>query len=380
MELRDVFEELPTITPDSKLSKAIAVLSRTRAHGVAVVDGRKKFIGVIDDRTLRGIRDDAELTKARAIAEMTMVLDADTATAEDAITYFLNSHSRVLPVMRNGTVAGCITRASVMGLVIGKQVVKGKRMSEYMHAPLVVHEGDSIAQATSHMRENNSYHAIVTGDSGSMSGFLTSYDLATKVVPHYRARFRTDRAPVTEEGVESESVAGIMNPVPKWVRPDAMLEDAARMMSKENITALPVIEGGKPVGMLTSTGLLHCCITEGTEKVVVLGLRADERMLKASIEEAGTAFMKKVGKKLDAEMLAIHIKSKLEGAKRRYAVRARLFTRGRVISAGTPDTTGHRSVWDAHLSVKEVLDELSRQASDHIHGRRPMRKREWDAE
>ena len=380
MELRDVVEELPVVTGDSTLSKAISAMTKTRSHGVAVLDANKKLLGVIDDRTLRGIREDATLTKARAIAEKAMLFDLDGNTAEDAINYFLNSHSRVLPVARNGKLAGCITRASVMGLLLGKQVVKGKRVSQYMDEPIAVLESTSIAQAVSSMRENNAYHAVVVGDSGRMSGFLASYDLAAKVVPHYRARFHQDRAPVTEEGVDSEAVASVMNSVPKWVAPETMLEDAARMMYKENITAVPVVKDGKPVGILTSTGTLHCCLVDAPEQVVVLGLRDDEKMLKESIEEAGGAFMKKLGKKLQADMLAIHVKSKLEGAKRRFAVRARLFSRGRVVSAGTPDTTGHKNAWDAHLSVKEVLEELSRQASDHLHGHKLIRVREWEEE
>jgi CBS domain-containing protein len=379
MELREVIEELPVVSADSKLSRAIAVLSRGHAHGVAVIDDRRNVTGVIDDRTLRGIREDAELTKAKGLAEKTMLFDIDVNTAEDAVNFFLNSHARVLPVLKKKKLAGCITRASVLGLLAGTQAVKGKRVSEYMHPAVIVSEGVSLAQAISRMRENNAYHVIVIGDSGRMAGFLTSYDIAVNVVPHYRTQFRTDRGPVTMEGVDSESVTSVMNSLPKQIRSDATLEEAARLMRAENVTALPVIENGKPVGLLTATGVLHCCLKDEPESVVVLGLRDDERAFKKSIEETGAEFLKKVGKTVAADMLTIHIKSRQEGAKRRYAVRARLFVKGRVISAGTPDTTGHKSVWDAHLAVKEVLEELSNQAADKYH-RKNKPERHWQGE
>ncbi len=379
MNLDEVIEELPVVSHMSRLSRAIAVMGRSRAHGVAVIDDQKQVIGVIDDRTLRGIREDAELTKARGVAEKTMVFNLEKNTAEDAVNYFLNSHSRVLPVMRGKKLAGCITRASVLGLLEGTQAVKGKKVSEYMHPAVIVSEDDSLAQAISRMRENNAYHVIVEGDSGRISGFLSSFDLAVKVVPHYRERFRPDRAPVIEEGIESEKVRAIMNTMPKLAKPDSSLADAARLMRGENVTALPVVENGRGGGRLTATRGVPCCPEDEPEKVVVLGLRDDERAIRKSIEETGAAFLEKQGHRLQADMLSIHIKSKQEGAKRRYAVRARLFVKGRVISAGTPDTTGHKNVWDAHLSVKEVLEELSRQASDHYH-RKAKPERRWQGE
>lgn len=365
--MKDVIQEIPVANAETKLSKIISLISSSKAHGVAVVDASEKLVGVIDDRTLRGFSEDAELTKARRVAEKKMVFEEASNSAEHAIEFFLNSHSRVLPITKNGVPRGCITRSGVLKLLLGKQVIKNKRVGEFMHSPITARGGEEIAQAVARMRAANAYHLLVVDESGRLSGIVSDYDIACKVVPHYKEKFREDRAPTLEQGVEKESVSSIMTAVVDYVSPQTLLEDAAKTMASKNITALPVVEGGKPVGLLTTRGILHCCLVDKPGSVVVLGLREDEKMLRESIAGECEALMEKLARKMRPQLLTLHVKSKQEGTKRRYAVRGRLFVSGRVLSASTPDLPGHRAGWDAHLASKEVLEELSRQASDKIH-------------
>lgn len=359
--------EMPVAKTETKLSKIISLISSSEAHGVGVVDESRKLVGVIDDRTLRGFSEDAELTKARSVAEKTMAFEEANNSPEQAIEFFLNSHSRVLPVVKKGVPRGCITRSGVLKLLLGKQVVKNKRVSEFMHAAVTAREGEEIAQAIARMRAVNAYHLLVVDERGRLAGILSDYDIACKVVPHYRTKFREDRMPTSEQGVEQESVSSIMTAVVDGVSPQTPLEEAAKTMASKNITALAVVEGGKPVGLLTARGILHCCLVDKPGNVVVLGLRPDEKMLRESIAGECDALMEKLERKMRPQLLTLHVKSKQEGAKRRYAVHGRLFVSGRVLSASTPDVHSHRAAWDAHLAAKEVLEELSRQASDKVH-------------
>ncbi len=367
MELKDVIEEIPVATEDTKVSKVISLLGRSRTHGVAIVDGRHALVGVIDDRTLRGFREDAELTKARSVAETPMGFELAKHSAEDAIGFFLNSHFRLLPVVKNGVPTGCITRSGVLRLLLGKQVVKDKRAGEFMREAVTVTEGDSIAQAVAKMRDFNTYHVIVVDGKGRATGIVSDFDVACKLVPHYKGKFRKGDVDVVESNVEQESISSIMNPIASPISSETPLETAAKLMADGNFTALAVLDDQIPVGLLSARGVLHCCLVEQPGNVVVLGLRPDEKAMQESILGECNALMGKLNLKLRPQLLTLHVKSSQLGAKRRYAVRGRLFISGRVISASTPDTDVHKNAWNAHLACKEVLEELSRQASDHIH-------------
>ncbi|HEY6419415.1 MAG TPA: CBS domain-containing protein [Candidatus Binataceae bacterium] len=55
---------------------------------------------------------------------------------------------------------------------------------------------------------------------------------------------------------ESTRVSAAMKPDPITIAPDARVADAARLLIEHKIGGLPVVQGGKLVGIITSTDLL----------------------------------------------------------------------------------------------------------------------------
>jgi CBS domain-containing protein len=85
---------------------------------------------------------------------------------------------------------------------------------------------------------------LIVVDSGRVVGILTERDILKRIV---------------DEGKKPEetTVEDIMSKPPITISPDADLETAIKVMFKNKIKKLPVVENGKLVGIVTFTDLVR---------------------------------------------------------------------------------------------------------------------------
>ena len=60
------------------------------------------------------------------------------------------------------------------------------------------------------------------------------------------------------------NIRDIMTPNPRTVSPDDSIESAARIMRDEDTGAVPVVQDGRPVGMLTDRDIVIRVVAEGS--------------------------------------------------------------------------------------------------------------------
>ena len=116
------------------------------------------------------------------------------------------------------------------------------RIADLMTAdPATVAPGDTVRDAARIIRDRDiSCLPVVVED--SLAGILTTGDIADRVVA---------------EGLPADTpVSAAMTPDPMTVGPEALGFDALLLMSERRIAHLPVAEGGRLVGILTSTNLV----------------------------------------------------------------------------------------------------------------------------
>ncbi len=108
--------------------------------------------------------------------------------------------------------------------------------------PVAVSPDATVRAAAALIREHDISCLPVTED-GRLVGILTTGDLADRVLA---------------EGLGGETpVRAAMTPDPMTVAPDALAFDALVLMTERRISHLPVAEGGRLVGVLTSTNLVQ---------------------------------------------------------------------------------------------------------------------------
>ena len=113
-----------------------------------------------------------------------------------------------------------------------------QQISEVMtRDPQTVDGGDSVEDAARIMRDADTGAVIVT-DGDSVAGIVTDRDIAVRAVAEGK-----DPSGTKVSEVASDS--------PTTLSPDQSVDDAIQAMRDENIRRIPVVEDGKPVGILS---------------------------------------------------------------------------------------------------------------------------------
>jgi len=58
-------------------------------------------------------------------------------------------------------------------------------------------------------------------------------------------------------------IRDVMTPSPRTVSPDDSIQNAARIMRDEDTGAIPVVENGRPIGMLTDRDIVVRAVADG---------------------------------------------------------------------------------------------------------------------
>jgi acetoin utilization protein AcuB len=113
---------------------------------------------------------------------------------------------------------------------------------------------DPAADALERMRQRRIRHLVVTLNH-EIAGVLSSRDLVSLPL--------SEGAPLVRDLMTSPAVS---------IEPDATLRQAANLLRGRSIGCLPVLEGKKLVGILTTTDLLEL-IGRGAERPIARGKR-----------------------------------------------------------------------------------------------------------
>jgi CBS domain-containing protein len=103
--------------------------------------------------------------------------------------------------------------------------------------PVTVEMNDSIVAAARSMRDGNIGDVVVL-ENGEVRGILTDRDIVVRALAEGRDPART-------------SVADICSRVLTTLSPEDSIADAAAVMRAKAIRRLPIVEGGKPVGIVS---------------------------------------------------------------------------------------------------------------------------------
>lgn len=103
--------------------------------------------------------------------------------------------------------------------------------------PATVNSEDLVSEAARQMRASDSGTVLVMDD-GQLTGIITDRDIAIRVIAE-------DKGPNTpvREAVSDEALI--------TVTPDTQLEQAVDLMRSNAIRRLPVVEGDRPVGIVS---------------------------------------------------------------------------------------------------------------------------------
>lgn len=127
------------------------------------------------------------------------------------------------------------------------------RVGELMaRSPLTIRWDRTIGAAWKLMKERKIRHLPVLDDKDRLVGIVTDRDLRQVVFdPSIQEQLGNLPRALNILTVKEVMTWGVIT-----VQPETQIRAAARIMHSEKIGALPVVQGGKVVGMLTETDVL----------------------------------------------------------------------------------------------------------------------------
>jgi CBS domain-containing protein len=104
--------------------------------------------------------------------------------------------------------------------------------------PTTVRASQTVAEAANNMRQIDAGSIIVLDDSGHVTGIVTDRDIAVRAVAQGR-----DPQTTTVREISSEDLTTLS--------PSDSIEEAVRLMRDRAIRRIPVVESGRPVGIVS---------------------------------------------------------------------------------------------------------------------------------
>jgi CBS domain-containing protein len=109
-------------------------------------------------------------------------------------------------------------------------------------APVCIHGDETIREAAGQMSRENVSSVLIVRDE-RLAGIVTDKDLRQRVLA---------------EGVDtSEPISTVMTADPMFLQSDSGVDAALLMMMQENYHHLPVVEDGRPIGLVTAGDILR---------------------------------------------------------------------------------------------------------------------------
>lgn len=130
-------------------------------------------------------------------------------------------------------------------------------VSSWMTSPVITVTPETSLTEARKIIDENHIRALPVVKEGSLVGIVTR-----------RGLLRLDLSILENESwnvsvdLAEETVGDVMTRKPLTVAPDALLPKAARIMLENKITALPVVENGKMIGILTNSDILRFILAE----------------------------------------------------------------------------------------------------------------------
>ena len=352
-------DEFRTVGPDDRVVDALHIMKETSAQDIPVVDGNE-YIGSVSYGTLLKKKNILLESKVRTVMTGAPSITKDTKIT-DVAELMISSNARQIPVVdKNRKIKGVVSRSALIGVAAEIKAFREIRVWEIMSSAVeTVKENDVLDTALEIMRGLDIRTVPVTDERGHVVGIV-----GMKEIIDHNWR-RKDRQTVGDlSGKINQSsilVETLCATAPKTVMWDDTIGKAAEVMIESCISTLPVVEGGRLVGILTQYDIIEMmasCKEREMMFVQISGLDDGDKENSEAIDRMIQYEMVKVAKVKRPQSLTMHIaKYNEKGDRNKYSINARLILDGGMLAAKEVG-------WDLLRAVEDLLKKLTAMVMD----------------
>ena len=130
-------------------------------------------------------------------------------------------------------------------------------VSEIMTTKVITIEMDDTLGQIQKIFEKHKFHHLLIVEDGELIGIISDRDVLKEISPHVNTISEDSRARQTL----NKKAHQIMSRKPITVEPDTLVDDAASIMLKKNISCLPIVSpSGNIDGILSWKDILKCLL------------------------------------------------------------------------------------------------------------------------
>jgi CBS-domain-containing membrane protein len=271
-------DRVVSVAPGTPLSVAREWLAEGRFTALPVVDERNRLVGIVSAADLVDPRVGPEATVGAVMSRD--VLSAHPDTDVGIIAHRLNTYGgvRVMPIVDHGLLVGIVTRGDLLrshpGGPLGRAVQRALgRRHGYARTVPVAGRGvrtpppDAGAPATARDVMTATGLLTVRGTTPveEAAALLTGARLTALPVVDERDRLVgiVSEADLVRDPLDGRraprprTVAGAMTTGVVTLPPDAAVSELTRLMSDHGLRVVPIVEGGRLIGVVTRGDLLR---------------------------------------------------------------------------------------------------------------------------
>jgi nucleotide-binding universal stress UspA family protein/predicted transcriptional regulator len=188
------------------------------------------------------------------------------AHAADADLIVMTTHGRTgAERLRLGSIADEVVRHGDLPVLLVSARALAARSASHAgissiirRHPLILSTADSVAVAVRKMTSRGVAEAAVVNSDGQLAGMLSQRDLAA-----WASRYRGDEPPYAEvpRRAEEEAVGRVLHEDTISIEPSTSLADAMGVFIAQRVEAVPVVQGGQLIGVVTLQDVLAALCT-----------------------------------------------------------------------------------------------------------------------
>lgn len=330
---------------NEQMAKAARLISEGKT--TIIVQKKGKYLGIISDRTLKRIQFTPDSKVERYIWKAPLLKNEY--NTEKKIELFAEGY-RELPIAEGDTILGLIRNIDILQELIDNDKIPPLKVEEVMSVPVEKLDiKENISKAAALMRKEKKHHIVVTENQKPVA-IVSSIDILP-LLQKVKTKVPMGREKMGLSTILLGTVVG-SSPNLLTISKTASLREAAKMMAKNDVSSLLVIDGDT-LGIITAVDIIKSSLPKHQTVIEIIGLDEEDNEYKQDMYNEIQDFADTFERIMPIEFVRLTVKKySTTGKRHKYSMK--------LLVSGSTTFEVSSFGWKLFRALKDVLREAEK--------------------